>query len=262
MSVCGSTWITDWIHPLFKMGRPGYRVAKRMLDIAGASVLLILISPLMIGIWIYVNFHLPGDAIFRHTRIKRNRRTGKDRRNRSAANSAGRYCRRQEEEDRRKLDHFGEPFTLFKFTTMYPDARDRFPDFFAFDYTEDEIKEIDIKPKNDPRVPPWARWLRQSSLDELPNLFNVLRNDISLVGPRPDLPEFVKYYTEQQRRIKLSVMPGVTGYAQIRGRGNLSLQETLSNDIEYVRDASFSLDLKILFLTFIILLKGRSGGAF
>jgi lipopolysaccharide/colanic/teichoic acid biosynthesis glycosyltransferase len=145
---------------------------------------------------------------------------------------------------------------------MYPDARERFPELYSYDYSEEELKSIAFKLKHDPRVPPWARWMRSSSIDELPNFINVLKGDLTLIGPRPDIPEMVQYYTEEQYSTKLSVKPGVTGFAQIYGRGDLSFQETLDYDLDYVRNASFFLDMKILTLTFFKLFKGRNGGAF
>ncbi len=107
-----------------------------------------------------------------------------------------------------------------------------------------------FKTEKDPRVPRWAIWLRRTSLDELPNLINVLLGDMSLVGPRPDIPEMMIYYTDAQK-IKLNVKPGITGLAQVSGRGRLSFQETLKYDIEYVRNRSLLLDLKIIARTIL-----------
>lgn len=231
-----------------------YRVAKRTLDIVLSAAILLCSAPILLLIWVYIRCHSSGPVIFRQIRIKKNRRVA----TRKASAAGNRCCK----EDRRKRNSYGEPFVFYKFATMYPDARERFPELYAYDYAKSELDNLVFKLKNDPRVPPWARWLRQSSLDELPNFYNVLRGDMTLVGPRPDIPEMVQYYTEDQHKAKLSVMPGVTGFAQILGRGDLSFQDTLAYDLDYVRNASFSLDLKILVLTFLKLFKGRSGGAF
>jgi len=111
----------------------------------------------------------------------------------------------------------------------------------------------------DPRVPPVSRWLRRTSLDELPNLFNVLLGDMTLVGPRPDLPVHVRYYRPGQLK-KFALKPGITGLAQVRGRGLLSFEETLRYDVEYVEKRSLLLDLQLLLLTVPALL--RKDGAF
>ncbi len=93
--------------------------------------------------------------------------------------------------ERRKTDFLGQPFTFYKFRTMHVDAREQFPELYAYNYTTDELKHLKFKSENDPRVPRWAKWLRKSSLDELPNFINVFFGDMSVVGPRPDIPEMV-----------------------------------------------------------------------
>ncbi|MHC4570467.1 MAG: sugar transferase [Planctomycetota bacterium] len=150
--------------------------------------------------------------------------------------------------DRRKTNLNGRPFIFYKFRTMYPDAKERFPELYAYHYTKEEIKHVNFKIKNDPRVPQWAKWLRQSSLDELPNFISVLRGDMSIVGPRPDIPEMMKYYTGAQS-MKLNVKPGITGLAQVEGRGHLSFQEGIKYDVEYAKNQSFLLDMKIVIRT-------------
>lgn len=240
----------------------GYRFAKRAMDIGVSLAALTLLAPLMLAIWCYIRLYSSGPGIFRQTRIKKNRRRPQGEPIGATVTPSPGMEKGNGFPDRRKSDHCGEPFTFYKFATMYPDARQRFPDLYSYDYSQAEIASLHFKIKNDPRVPPWARWLRSSSLDELPNFYNVLKGDMSLIGPRPDIPEMTPYYTAEQRRIKLSVKPGVTGFAQIKGRGDLSFQETLAYDLEYVRQASFVLDVKILVSTFLKLFQGRDGGAF
>lgn len=150
--------------------------------------------------------------------------------------------------ERRKTDLVGQPFIFYKFRTMYVDAKERFPELYAYVYTKGEIAHMKFKIENDPRIPKWAESIRRSSLDELPNFVNILLGDMSLVGPRPDIPEMIQYYTEDQM-IKLNVKPGITGLAQIEGRGYLSFQETLKYDVEYVKNQSLLLDLKIILKT-------------
>lgn len=216
--------------------------------------------PFIVFIWLYIRHNSSGPAIFRQIRIKKNRRHQNDRRHQSPGKEPPENCRRKG--SRRSMDHYGTPFTFYKFATMYPDARIRFPELYTYDYTKEDLDELIFKIKDDPRVPPWAHWLRKSSLDELPNFINVLKGDMTLVGPRPDIPEMVRYYQEEQYQIKLSVKPGVTGFAQIYGRGDLSFQDTLAYDLKYVKEASLALDMKILVLTFFKIFKGRNGGAF
>jgi lipopolysaccharide/colanic/teichoic acid biosynthesis glycosyltransferase len=128
---------------------------------------------------------------------------------------------------------------------MYVDARDRFPELYDYRYTEEEWQDLFYKLPEDPRLTRFGQALRKTTLDELPNLFNVLRGDLSLVGPRPELPEYVRYYTPRQLS-KFSVRSGVTGLAQTTGRGTLSVQEQIAADVEYVENQSMWLDLKIL----------------
>jgi lipopolysaccharide/colanic/teichoic acid biosynthesis glycosyltransferase len=202
-------------------------------------------------------------VLFRHVRIGENRR---------------RRCVPYKGPHRRVEDLFGKPFTLYKFRTMYADARERFPELYAYSYDPEELHSMPIKvlvsTKNpargegvqpaaglldDPRLTRVGRFLRRTSLDELPNFINVLRGDMHLVGPRPDIVENIRYY-EKQHLVKLDVRPGVTGLAQVQGRGNLSFHETNEWDVEYVRNRSVWLDLKIFLKTLWVSLRGD--GAF
>ncbi len=140
---------------------------------------------------------------------------------------------------------------------MYKDARERFPHLYRYAYSADELKSLKFKLDNDPRVPGWARWLRKTSLDELPNFINVLKGDLSLVGPRPDIPQMTVYYGDDYR-MKLDVKPGLTGLAQIYGRGDLTFFETLKYDVEYVKNRSLLFDILILARTVQITFK-RNG---
>lgn len=136
-----------------------------------------------------------------------------------------------------RLGRNGEPFQLFKFRTMYVDSPDiRNADGSAFSSAQDR------------RVTPFGRFMRLTSLDELPQLINVLRGEMSLVGPRPDQVDQIRYYTESEKR-KLLVKPGITGLAQISGRNAISWNERKALDVQYVESRSLVLDLKILCLT-------------
>jgi lipopolysaccharide/colanic/teichoic acid biosynthesis glycosyltransferase len=142
----------------------------------------------------------------------------------------------------------GQPFTFFKFRTMHVDARARFPELYAYRYSEEEIRTLKFKLIDDPRLTRFGRWVRRTSIDELPNFLNVLRGDMTLVGPRPEIPEMSRYYTAAQR-LKFSVPAGITGPAQVNGRGQLSFQETVAFDLDYVRNRSLRGDLRLLWQT-------------
>ena len=143
----------------------------------------------------------------------------------------------------------GKTFRFIKFRTMYADARERFPELYAYDYNEDAIARLKFKLEDDPRVTPEGKWLRKSSLDELPNLWNVMTGKMALIGPRPEIPEMVKYYNRGDMLKKFAVRPGITGLAQASGRGNLRFLDTVALDVEYVRSRSLALDVKLFFAT-------------
>ena len=235
----------------------------RAIDVTFASAILLLTSPLLLVIAIWIKLDSPGPVLFRHVRIGENTR-------RRDVPYRGPH--------RRGKNLFGKPFTLFKFRTMYADARERFPELYEYRYDPHELHSMPIKvlvstksPASGPGVQPAAgllddprltrvgRWLRRTSLDELPNFLNVLRGDMHLVGPRPDIYENIRYY-EPAHLAKLDVRPGVTGLAQVHGRGNLSFHETNEWDLEYVKNRSVWLDLKILAKTFWVSMRGD--GAF
>ena len=142
----------------------------------------------------------------------------------------------------------GRLFRFAKFRTLYVDAAARWPELYAYRYDPDELAALHFKMKNDPRVTRVGRWLRKSTLDELPNFWNVLTGDVALVGPRPEIPEMLPYYDDEGLK-KFSVRPGVTGLAQVKGRGDLSFRDTVAFDVEYVHRRSFALDARILVQT-------------
>ncbi|MGB9177719.1 MAG: sugar transferase [Pyrinomonadaceae bacterium] len=136
-----------------------------------------------------------------------------------------------------RLGREGSSFTVYKFRTMFVNAPDiRNADGSAFNGTDD------------PRVTPLGRFLRRTSLDELPQLFNVFKGEMSLVGPRPDQVDQIRYYSTDEHQ-KLMVKPGITGLAQINGRNNISWEQRKQLDLEYVRSQSTILDLRILLQT-------------
>jgi lipopolysaccharide/colanic/teichoic acid biosynthesis glycosyltransferase len=183
---------------------------KRLLDIIVSLVLIIILSWLYVILAVLVKLSSPGPALFKPVRAGRG----------------------------------GKPFTMYKFRSMRVGGEKDW--LKRFD--PDKMGDFVFQAEDDPRITAIGRKLRQTSLDELPNLFNVLAGSMSLVGPRPEEPEVVEHYTPEMRR-RLDVKPGLTGLAQISGRGELPLKEVIAKDLEYVDRRSFWLDLSILIRT-------------
>jgi exopolysaccharide biosynthesis polyprenyl glycosylphosphotransferase len=183
---------------------------KRMLDFVGALVAIILFSPFMVATALAVYLSSPGPVLFRQTRS----------------------------------GHGGKPFTLLKFRSMVVDAETRKEELLAFN----ERSRVAFKMKNDPRVTPTGRIIRKTSLDELPQLFNVLKGDMSLVGPRPLPVEEEKDYAAWHRR-RLEVMPGLTGLWQVSSRDDSDFDNWVRMDIRYIEKHSIMLDFVLLLKT-------------
>jgi lipopolysaccharide/colanic/teichoic acid biosynthesis glycosyltransferase len=194
---------------------------KRSMDLAVGALGILILSPLLLAIAVAVRLTSPGPALFVQLRA-----------------GLG-----------------GEPFRMFKFRTMGADAAARLSDVIDLDQLADPM----FKLRDDPRITPIGRILRRYSLDELPQLFNVVRGDMSLVGPRPEQIDLVERY-DTEHMIRLSVRPGLTGPMQVYGRGELRFDERLAVEREYVENLSISRDLRLMALTIAPLLRGR--GAF
>jgi len=222
------------------------RLVRRTLDIIISATILMVTAPLMGVLALLIRLDSAGPAFFWQQRV------GKNRRSRHAD-------RRYTGLDRRKVDFGGQPFWFVKFRTMYIDARERFPELYRYEYTDEEVKTLHFKLKNDPRHTKLGRWLRRTSLDELPNFWCSLTGAMTLVGPRPDLPEMTQYYRPEQLDI-FSVKPGVTGYAQVSGRCSLKFRTTKDLDLRYVYERSLWGDMKVLLQTVVCVATGH--GAF
>ena len=155
----------------------------------------------------------------------------------------------------RRAGRGGRPFRMFKFRTMVVGAEDALAELVPFD----ELDEPVFKLRDDPRVTRVGRFLRRTSLDELPQLVNVLRGDMSLVGPRPEQIDLVDRYGPEER-VRLAVKPGLTGPMQVSGRGELTLDERLAVEREYIENLALGRDLRILALTMPAVIGAR--GAF
>lgn len=200
---------------------------------------IVLSIPIMALITLIIKIDSPGPAIFKQVRVGKDRRGDERQRPRDEGGLGP---------ERRKKDSGGKPFIFYKFRTMFVDAKERYPDLYRYEYDPEEIKAFNFKVPNDPRLTRFGQHLRKTTLDELPNLINVLKGDMSLVGPRPEIPEMIKYYRGEQRN-KFQVKPGITGLSQVNGRGLLGFQETQKLDVEYAEKKTLWLDFKIVVKT-------------
>ena len=147
----------------------------------------------------------------------------------------------------------GKLFKMYKFRSMYVDAEDRLKDLLG----ENEMDGPAFKIKDDPRITRVGRVIRKVSLDELPQLFNILKGDMSIVGPRPALPREVELYTERQKQ-RMYITPGLTCYWQIQPKRNdITFDEWMELDLKYIQERSFWVDWKIIFKTFGAVLGGE-----
>lgn len=185
-------------------------ILKRFFDIILSLIGIIILSPVYLIITICIKTDSKGPAIFKQTRV------GKDEKN----------------------------FTIYKFRTMIVGAEKK----RELDIDPSNLQNFVFQSKSDNRVTKLGAFLRKSSLDEIPQLFNVLNGTMSLVGPRPEIPDVVKYYTSEYRQ-RLLVTPGITGLAQVSGRGEIELGKTIHFDLIYIRDFSIGYDIKLLIKT-------------
>jgi lipopolysaccharide/colanic/teichoic acid biosynthesis glycosyltransferase len=194
----------------------------RMLDIAVSLTLIVVLAPLLALVALLIYFSDPGPIIFGHMRVGRG----------------------------------GQAFKCLKFRSMVTDAQQRLATLLATDPAARAEWARDHKLKNDPRITAIGNFLRKSSLDELPQLFNVLRGEMSLVGPRPivvdEISRYRRYFTDY-----CQVRPGVTGLWQVSGRNDVSYRRRVAMDVSYVRAQTLGLNVKILLMTVPSVLKSR-----
>lgn len=200
------------------------RYCKRLIDIFGALCGIILLSPVMILIAIIIKITSKGPVFFRQTR----------------------------------LGYQGQSFTFLKFRSMYADCKDGLHKEYLKKFIAGAIDETNMgsqnspyyKMKHDPRITPFGKFLRKTSLDELPQFFNVLLGQMSLVGPRPPIPYEVADYENWHRKRVLDVKPGITGLWQTTGRSRTTFDEMVRLDLYYAKNWNLRLDMKIIFNTF------------
>ena len=204
-------------HGTSSRNETAYLVCKRAFDIAASFCALVVLSPVFLIIYLIIYLDDPHvNPIFSQIRIGKN----------------------------------GKAFRFYKFRSMVVNAED----LLAGLQNQNEMSGPAFKMKNDPRVTKVGRFIRKTSLDELPQLWNVLKGDMSLVGPRPPLPNEVEQYTEEQKK-RLSVTPGLTCYWQVQpSRNDLDFGEWFELDMKYLRERSMKTDIKIIFQTILVVL--------
>lgn len=196
-------------------------IVKRFFDFILSLIGIIILSPILLILFIAIKLDSKGPAIFKQVRV------GID----------------------------GREFKIYKFRTMVVNAEKK----RALEIDPENLDKFVFQSKSDNRITKVGGFLRKTSLDELPQLFNVLIGNMSLVGPRPEIPDVVKFYPENYKQ-RLMVVPGITGLAQVSGRGEIELGKTIFYDLTYIKNFSVIYDLKILFKTFISVFKHE--GAF
>lgn len=197
-----------------------YLFIKRIIDIVGSLIGLILLSPLFLVISIMMKIEEPkGPIFFSQIRVGKN------------------------EKD----------FKMFKIRSMCVDAEEKLAELLKYN----EVEGAMFKMKDDPRITRVGKFIRKTSIDELPQLWNVLKGDMSLVGPRPPLKREVIEYTEYDKQ-RLLVKPGCTGLWQVSGRNEVGFDEMVQLDINYIKNLSINNDLKIIFKTVVVMLRPNS----
>jgi exopolysaccharide biosynthesis polyprenyl glycosylphosphotransferase len=195
-----------------------YFVVKRLIDILGSSIGLIFLSPVLIVVTLLIKFESKGPVIFSQQRV----------------------------------GQFGRTFKMYKFRSMVQNAEQLLSQLKE----KNEMSGPMFKMKDDPRITGVGRFIRKTSIDELPQIINILVGDMSLVGPRPMiLPIYNKLNERQKGRSK--VLPGITGLAQVNGRNDIAWSKRIEFDLQYCKEFSLLLDLKILFKTFFMVLKSE-----
>lgn len=200
-----------------------HNFVKRLFDVLFSAIALTACLPIFLVIAILISISSKGKIIYGHGRIGRG----------------------------------GRNFPCYKFRTMYCDANEKLQELLKSDPKIREEWEMSFKLKNDPRITPLGKFLRKTSLDELPQFWNVLIGDLSVVGPRPVVLDELHKYFDQKAYFILSIRPGLTGLWQVSGRSNLSYDERIALEEEYVRSRSFLLDLKLIAKTIPAILTSR-----
>lgn len=197
--------------------RQSVMIVQRVIDLVISMLLLLTLLPVFMAIAVWIKFDSPGPVLFKQVRV----------------------------------GHNGQEFNMYKFRSMVVDAEEKRKELERLNERNGPVFKI----KNDPRITISGRILRRYSLDELPQLINVLLGEMSLIGPRPALPKEVDKYTPYQRQ-RLLVKPGLTGLWQVSGRAKLSFDHSIDLDLYYIRNMSLKLNMQILYKTFSVVIRG------
>lgn len=210
---------TDFNGKLYNMEKKknGYKYTKRIVDIILSIIGLIILLPIFILIGIIIKIDSKGTIFFKHKRIGKN----------------------------------GKTIYIYKFRTMSPNAEEMIKNF-----TPEQLEEYkeNYKLKKDPRITKVGTFLRKTSLDELPQILNILKGELSIIGPRPVIEEELEKYGENKEKF-LSITPGLTGYWQANGRSTTTYEERIEMELYYVENCSWKMDVKIFFKTIVTVLK-------
>lgn len=197
-----------------------YLLIKRIMDIVCAMIGLMILSPLFFVIALSIKIEDPkGSVFFKQVRVGKN----------------------------------GREFNMYKFRSMVSNAEEMLTSLLIYNESSGAL----FKMKQDPRVTRIGRFIRKTSIDEFPQLWNVLKGDMSLVGPRPPLPREVEQYTNYDKQ-RLAVSPGCTGLWQVSGRSSLGFEDMVELDLKYIRERNLMNDLKIILKTFIIIFSSNN----
>ncbi len=215
--------LTDGFHPSEKeytppAPKPVYEVCKRIFDVVMSTLALIVLCPVFLGVFIAIKCEDGGEVIYKQTRLTKG----------------------------------GKQFQMYKFRSMIPDAEKLVDSLMD----RNEVKGPAFKITNDPRITKVGRFLRKTSIDELPQLVNIIRGDMSIIGPRPPLPREVAQYTPYQMH-RLDVKTGLACYHEVEGRSeSRDFDEWVEQDLRYIRQRSMATDLKIIFMTIKVVIAG------
>lgn len=199
--------------------KKGYLITKRAIDIIGSLVGLVLLSPLFLIVALMIKLEDPeGKVFFKQVRVGKN----------------------------------GREFNIYKFRSMVSNAEELLDNLLDCNETTGAM----FKMKDDPRITRIGHFIRKTSIDELPQLVNVLMGDMSLVGPRPPLPREVTEYTEYDKQ-RLLVTPGCTGLWQVSGRSEVGFDEMVELDLNYIKSRNFAIDLKIILKTVLVIFNSK-----
>ncbi|MFB5283669.1 sugar transferase [Peribacillus sp. Hz7] len=212
--------ISDFNQKKIVNQKSGYLLTKRVIDIVGALAGLILLSPFVLIVAILIKMQDPrGPIFFKQQRIGKN----------------------------------GQTFYMYKFRSMVTNAEELLKDLLE----KNEISGAMFKMKDDPRITKIGKFIRKTSIDEFPQLWNVMKGEMSLVGPRPPLPREVEEYDDYDKQ-RLTVTPGCTGLWQVSGRNSLGFKEMVELDLKYISERNIWMDIKVILKTFLVLFGSKN----